>query len=439
MANPVTAWLQLRDSALFQRLLRGFGWSVAGIVLGRMATLLASIIVARELGREVYGEFALLQSTTLMLGELGGLGVGVAAATLLGQYRHSDSDRASGIATLNLVAPAVLAGFIALLLWIEREPVAWSLFENPKLAPLIAFIALSFFFASINGAIAGLLTGLERFRSSAYRILLISLLTAGGQILMVRSHGIEGVLIAVMLANAVCAVWGLVIIIRALHEAGLAFDLGHAVKEIRMLWTINVPAMTSSLLVLPVTWGAGVILVRQPGGYAEMAVFNIANQWKMAMLIAPTVLGTVLLPTLARLAGNDNRGKYHQAIKLQLLANALAASVFVTAMCLIAPYLLGFYGEGYKQDAEVMWLMFLVAGLMTFNTVVGNALTSEGRLWLGLWMNGAWALVLMISAWMLCPRLGAVGLGWAYLLAYAAHTLWQALALRWLVFRERSF
>lgn len=428
----------LRESALFQRLLRGFGWSVAGVVLGRVATLLASVIVARELGRHAYGEFALLQSTTVMLGELGGLGVGVAAAKLLGQYRTRQPQRAGGIVTLNLLAPAVLGGLLALALWMAREPVAAYLFENPGLSPLITFIALSLFFASINGAIAGVLTGLEQFRGAAMLMLAISVLTAIGQIVMVQRQGIDGVLMAVIVANAVGTLLGARILAHSLQDCGLRIDMPNARRELITLWSINVPAMASALLVVPVTWATGVILVRQPQGYAEMAVFNIANQWKMAMLIAPTVLGNVLLPTLSRLAGGDDHGRFRQAIRLQLLANGAGAALVVVIMCAGASTLLGFYGEDYQSDTPVLWLMFAVAGLMTVNAVVGNALTSAGHLWMGLSMNAAWALVLLAAAWLLCPAMGAAGLAWAYLAAYVAHTLWQCAALRWVVFRKRS-
>lgn len=428
----------LKNSALFHRLLEGFGWSFSGVVLGRLATLLASVAVARVLGRASYGEFALLQSTATMLAELGGLGVGVAAAKWCGQYRTSDPFKASGLLTLNLIAPLGLATFLSFLLWLGREWLADEVFHDPDIAPLLTYVAISLLFASISGVVGGLLSGLEQFRLASLQQLLVSVVSSVGQMGLVSWYGIEGVLLATVIANASGAVLGLFLLRQTLPKVGLVLNLMSARRESRSLITLNLPAMLSAMLVVPVTWASGVILVRQPEGYSEMAAFNIANQWKMALLIAPTVIGNVLLPTLSRLAVNDNRNKYHQAIKLQLLANAFASVAFVVPMCLLSPYILDLYGPNYDDDVMVMWLLIVVAGLMTFNAPIGNSLTSSGYLWVGLAMNAAWAVsVLLLAAWY-CPRMGAVGLALSYLLAYVAHTCWQSFALYYFVFSGRS-
>ncbi len=429
---------RLQERPEVRRLLQGFGWSFLGVILGRVATLLASIWVARALGREAYGEFALLQSTTVMLGELGGLGVSVAAAKLLGQFRDHHPERASGVITLNLVVPAAISAVLASLLWYWREPLAVGALDNARLSPLISFIAVSLFFATITGAIAGILNGLEQFRASASLSLIISVLTAAVQMLVVESFGIEGVLVAGITANLLGVLLGWRRLVDVLADRRLHLDFRSARQELPTLWAVNIPAMASALMVVPVTWLASVLLVRQPQGYAEMAAFNIANQWKMALMIAPTVLGNVLLPTLARLAGGTDLARYQRAIRWQLLANGVGALLVVMVMCALAPWLLGFYGEDYADDVDVMWLLFVVAGLMAINTVTGNAITSAGHLWLGLWMNAAWALLLLVAAWMLCPRFGAAGLAAAYVIAYLGHTAWQSVVLRYFVFGPRS-
>ena len=58
---------RIQQSAEGMRLARGIAWSALGAVSSRALALLASIIAARILGKSVFGELGILQSTTNML------------------------------------------------------------------------------------------------------------------------------------------------------------------------------------------------------------------------------------------------------------------------------------------------------------------------------------------------------------------------------------
>ena len=46
-------------------------------------------------------------------------------------------------------------------------------------------------------------------------------------------------------------------------------------------------------------WLANAVLAHQPGGYGELGLFNAANQWRLALLLLPSVLIRVALPLMA--------------------------------------------------------------------------------------------------------------------------------------------
>jgi len=81
--------------------------------------------------------------------------------------------------------------------------------------------------------------------------------------------------------------------------------------------------------------------------------------------------------------------------------------------------------------AQTLQILILVAGLMAINSIVGQAITSTGDLWIGFGFNFAWAATLLISAQILVPSKGALGLAYANLLAYGLHTVWQFAFVQW--------
>jgi O-antigen/teichoic acid export membrane protein len=55
------------------------GWNAAGCIVGQSASFAGSVVVARCLGKEVFGQFALVQTTVAAFSTLASLGLGTTA------------------------------------------------------------------------------------------------------------------------------------------------------------------------------------------------------------------------------------------------------------------------------------------------------------------------------------------------------------------------
>ncbi|NOZ40854.1 MAG: oligosaccharide flippase family protein [Planctomycetes bacterium] len=70
---------------------------MAGAVISRGLMLVASILVARMLGKTVYGELGMIRSTVGMFGVFAGFGLGLTATKHVAEFRESDPERAGRI------------------------------------------------------------------------------------------------------------------------------------------------------------------------------------------------------------------------------------------------------------------------------------------------------------------------------------------------------
>src|SRR5208282_5367097 len=86
-------WTRLESSPVGERLLRGAFWSVVGTVASRGLALAATILAARIIGKAVYGELGIIQSTVGMLGTLAGFGMSTTASKYVAELRGKDSPR----------------------------------------------------------------------------------------------------------------------------------------------------------------------------------------------------------------------------------------------------------------------------------------------------------------------------------------------------------
>ena len=62
---------------------------MAGLLISRGLLLIATVFVARILGKIVYGEFGMIQSTVGMFGVFAGFGMGLTATKHVAEFRQS--------------------------------------------------------------------------------------------------------------------------------------------------------------------------------------------------------------------------------------------------------------------------------------------------------------------------------------------------------------
>lgn len=67
---------RIEASDIGSRLVRGVFWSMAGSVISRGLMLCATVLGARMLGKTVYGELGMIQSTVGMFEGYAGFGLG---------------------------------------------------------------------------------------------------------------------------------------------------------------------------------------------------------------------------------------------------------------------------------------------------------------------------------------------------------------------------
>jgi O-antigen/teichoic acid export membrane protein len=208
------------------------------------------------------------------------------------------------------------------------------------------------------------------------------------------------------------------------------FTFRNCSHELYVLWQFSLPVALAGAVVGPVNWVCNTLLVNRPGGYSEMGLFSAANQWRMAILFVPSMVGRVVLPMLSNLNGSEARTSYRKILRISIILNGGTGLAMALPIALLASGIMRSYGKGFEEGRWVLLCLVFSAVLMAVNNVVGQAIVSKGRVWLGFLLNLCWASALLVISWSLIQRgYGAFGLALATLIAYALHTVWQSVYL----------
>lgn len=96
-------------------------WILLGNVISKFVLLIATIIMARYLGKDEYGQFGIIKSTILMFTMFAGLELGMTATKYISQYRVSNKEKVERIVGLSNVFAITLSILVTLLVYFFRR------------------------------------------------------------------------------------------------------------------------------------------------------------------------------------------------------------------------------------------------------------------------------------------------------------------------------
>ena len=218
--------LSLRDKILASpvgtRLARGTFWSLIAGCLSRSLALLASIIIARLLGKETFGELGILQSTLEMFGSLAAFGMGLTSTKYVAECRKSDPDKAGRIIAMSSVAAWLSGGLGTCILIYLSSWLASNALAAPQLASLLRISSISLLFGAVNGAQVGGLAGFEAFKQMAQINLVSGILTVILRVTGTVVMGIQGAVYGMVIAQVVGCMINFLIIRRLAKGSGIS-------------------------------------------------------------------------------------------------------------------------------------------------------------------------------------------------------------------------
>lgn len=412
------------------RFARGAVWSLIGAVISQGCALAASVITARLLGREQFGEYGMIQSTVGMFGVFAGMGLGLTATKYVAELRVTNPERAGRIIALSTAVALGTATTAVVALFAVAPWLAASTLNAPHLSAELRIAAGVLFLNALNGTQTGVLAGFEAFRTIARVNLTRGVLTFPLAVAGVLLWHLRGAVAALVVATAVGWILNYVAIRAECRRNRFAVRWEGFWSERVILWKFSLPAFLGGAMTSPAMWAASSILVNQPHGYAEMGVFSAANQWRAAVAFLPSLLSQPLLSMLSNLGGLGDSKPFRKLLRANLLLSFGLSVLIAVPIVLCSPWIMKAYGRDFLVGRPVLILLVLATVISSTASVIGQAIASLDRMWWGMGLNSVWALVLLASAAFLVPRYGALGLAGAFLASYSVHALTVSIYLQ---------
>ncbi|MFO3797454.1 MAG: oligosaccharide flippase family protein, partial [Anaerolineales bacterium] len=329
-------------------LAKGSAIGLLGRLLGRFLMLVYQALLARSLGRDQYGLFALGWSVLQISLYMGPVGLGQAVLRFASPLWKKDGIALRRILQQSL-AVATLTGFLLGGVLFFSSPVLAAFFQKPGLLMVWRATALALFLSTILRTLSAMTRISQRVQFSLLVediLLPLSMALTALFLTMIWHWGIQGALFSVVLGYALMT-WLAMIFVRILFPS--AFVPVPWEREVfRSLSTFSLSVSLGTLANLLTQWMPRLIL-----GYfrpeAEVGLYQAAFQVASlpALILAST--GPIFAPVIARLSGER---KFQQVKEVYTVVTKwtvyLSAPLVVTLFFFPRPLLYLFFGSEYE-------------------------------------------------------------------------------------------
>jgi O-antigen/teichoic acid export membrane protein len=410
--------------SLVRRIVPGFLRSaillVVAAAVSRGAATLAGVFVARTVSPADFGRLTLMQATVTFLAGVGGLGLGVAVTRQVAATRIQDRPSAGAYLGMALAVTAGAASLLCVLWVVSRHVVAAQLLRSPGAQDVVLVSTATILFSALASCLQSGLLGLEAFRSLALAQVVQGIAVGTGLVTGAAVADLPGALLGLTAGNAVAALAAWRLLRREIRARSISLTLHRAAQGWRPLWRLALPGLAASVVLYVGLLYGQVLLSRQPHGLDDLAVFNLAYRWHLAIVFIPAAVAPALLPMMTRLLANSGDDEARRLFRLNL---ALSAGLVVVLACVVvlgAHQLLGLSGSFYAHRTTPLLILAAAALPTALNNVLSGASLSVGRVRAWVLSDLAFAAALIGTAVLLVHEYRATGLAFAYLAGYGA-------------------
>ena len=394
-------------------------------LLAAFAHLLLVAMVARELGPEGNGHYAMAILVPTLLASLLNLGVGPATVYYVSRGDFNIRQAMTGNMKLGLVVAIVGTGCMLPLLWGWGADIFPSVPKNLLYLGLVGF-PVTLLLAYLNTV----LQGLEDFRAFNLTVLLPPYINLAGVFfaLYILSYGVAGAVVAHILGQAI----GLFVVIYMLNkkrkiepildESKVGF--GYTGRVLTYGWKAHLSNVTAFI-----NYRADIFLVNFFLTPVATGVYVIAVQISEKLWMLSQAASTVLLPRLsamhetprARLA-LTNKG----FIVVSAITLVASICVAISLSWLINPI----FGEEYEEVVPLLWWLLpgIIAG--AGSRIFANCIAAAGKPEWNMYSSFGMVAINVVGNVILVPEYGIVGAAWATSLAYCFNTAVKAWQVR---------
>lgn len=399
-----------------KKLIWGILWVGLGSVISSASVYLSSLIIARLLGIEMYGKYAIIQSNVYTFAAIASAGLGITATKFVSQYRDSNKEKcAQVISTMRVISLITSIAFTAIVIGASSY-YATNVLKDSSIISLLKVAAFYILFTTLNAFQIGTLLGFELFNKVARVNLVQGIFNIVMTTICTLLFGIMGAIFALSLSSFLIWIYNHIILKKIYKEKEISITKTNKL-DMDITYGFLLPAALCGIISGVITWGSTNLIVTLKDGYNELAMYNAANNYKIIILYIPNLIGRVMLPTLSNYKSMQDKQRYNSLVKVNFAINIAMSGIVGLIIVVNSKLFFGLYGNDFYDHSTLMTVIIIGAMLDVISNLILQLLVIENKMWSQFTVVALRYLTLFLVTFAFRDSLGGVALGLGYMVS----------------------
>lgn len=376
---------KIRHSTLF----KDSFWAVSGNGLGYGLLLLSGILIARFLGKDIYGEYGMVKTTMFHIAAFSTFGLGYTSTKFVAQYKAENPVCLRDILHASLSITLCSSLGLAVLL-IVFAPWLAAFLDEPGLIMPFRLLGCIVVFKALSTTQQGILAGFGEFRRLALNNVWAGLIMALVCVPLTCFFGLRGALSALSLSQ----LSNVIINAFAIRRIRMNLPQSEGSPFVRRLLKFSFPVALQEFSCVLAAWGGSLLLVKY-SSLGEMGISSAAGQWNAIILFIPGLLSNVVLSHLSGTL-SDVKGHKH-TIQRMLVVNLCCTLIPFVVVAMLSPWIVSFYGSTFKGMETVLQVTIFATIFSCCSNVLSSEMIAQGKTWVLLFFRTTRDMLILVA------------------------------------------
>ena len=346
-------------------------WALFGNVVRQGLALVSGIVVARFLGKEVYGEFGTIRTTLVYIAIVSTFGFGYTATKYVAEYVIKNPGKIKSLVRLIVRITLVFSAMLGVALFVFSKQIAGFL-DAPHLSVSLKIASPVVVLNALNSTQIGILSGFKAFKEVARVNAYAGGVTFVSSIAFTCWWGLDGAVLSLLVSFLFQALLNASVIRKRVRcfVATCGVERG----EGRAMLLFSTPIALQESLYTVVHWLSMLVLIKF-ANYGEVGISSAASLWQSVVIFITGVLKNVMFSHLV------STSNHKQMVNRLLLIHFVTTIIPVVGVLALSGVITSFYGDNFGGLRPVLLVQVCSAVFICLAEVYCYEFISVGKPW----------------------------------------------------------
>ncbi len=377
-------------------------WSVLGNAIGYGFLFIAGVIVARILGKSLYGEYGMLKSIFTSIGMFSTFGLSYTGTKYVAELKSISLSKTGNFIKKSAIITFSLSLLCSVLLFTNSKEIAIKWLESTTISFYLKTFSLLIILYAFTYLLLALVAGLGEFKELSKINSLTGFISFVLTILFTIKWSLKGAMAALLLSQLINCLLSLKVIIKKIGLK-IIFQKSNNSELIPLkeVLSFSLPIALQETIYTFSTWFINLFILWY-GSYGDLGLYSAAIQWNSIILFVPGILRNVILTHLTESNNSSSFNRIFKNVSLLSFIVTFIPSVLIYAFSGIIEKS---YGPTFQGLDYLITIACISAIFMSIRNVYAQVFMAKGLNWQMFFIRLFGDLSVLLVAFMLMNKL----------------------------------